>query len=199
MICCKELKRRPTKQEQAKAEDVGWKQVVKDKITQQKKAKSKAAVLNNSNNRKMGDERSACKIEFIRNVRPNVVPNNVKKTEQAKNNSRTVPGRIERKNERNTAVQITNTKKTVVDVIKNVDKKRNDEKGDYRGGFIRNVRSAVMLENKKNVEEPKKMEADRRIRSVTDIINTVTTARIKSSSNTCIAKNKTELRKNRNK
>lgn len=186
IICSKQISRTLTKQELIKAKAVGWKQLVKGKMAEYKKIKCKTVTINN-NNKKLS-ERNGIKIEFIRNVKSNVIPDKQKKSEINENQQK-ANGKIDLKRNnlkpkvflesgKNAANNISNCKK---DLVKNAkpDTKKIIKNCIARNGSLTNVKSNIILENKMT-SEIKKFNG-KKIQSVTDVLNAVSlTTRIKS-------------------
>lgn len=159
-----------TKQELLKAEDVGWKQFTKDKIAKRRKA---VVALNNNNEKKSSVTKSP-NIDIIRNVKPSTMLANIKKSSTKIDDKRT------NANEQGNLIDSKSPKTDTTRNMKSAEKIEKNKSDHSKLNSARNVKSSsIMLDRKKNTEENKKTE-DKRIRSVTDIINVVST-RAKSS------------------
>lgn len=150
-----------TKQELLKAEGVGWKQFAKDNIA---KRKNTIVALNNSSDDKSTISRKSTNIDIIRNVKPKEdIRTSTTKTIEKKNN---VPAKSLK------ADATINVKRT---------EKNKNAKSESKLNSARDVKSSITLDGKKNSEENKKTK-EKHIRSVSDILNVVSTTRAKSIS-----------------
>lgn len=166
MICLKQPKQTFTRQELLKTQDGGWKQLMQEKAIERQKG---IGSLNNRNN-KLSETRNA-NIDIITNVKANARIEIVKNVQIKKNELKTY-------NKKNNSIE-GNGKHVILDTnIKLSGKKEND---NYKSVSARSVQSTTMLE-KKNIVDTTKVRS-KAINSVTDIINVVSKAPIKSSNN----------------
>lgn len=177
MICLKQVKRKLTKQELVRGQDAGWKQLLREKMAERKKINCKSTPVG-LNNQKWGS-RNNSKIDFIKNVKSS-----------AKSNSEIDV----LKNARPRVTTPVSAKNNVVDKKKiEENNSRNNNSNNSEISLIRNVKSTVTLQNFKNTMSTRKSE-EKKIHSVTDIIKTVSSVRIKSGND---VKNNNAVKQNK--